>query len=145
MEAAKRMILIDEPILESLYSKQDSNWRKPTDQVAKSKLNKQMKTDLVDNNNLPEDVKVKKYNQNLTRFLHTKRKIPIETTPQSDVPVTVPEAQPVVQTATPVRNLDKVAKRKSVKRSRSKLSIPLLTTRVGRIKRAPKKFAWEEW
>ncbi len=142
MEAAKRMVLIDERILESLYSKQESNWRKPTDQMAKSNLNKQMKTDLVDSDDVPEDVKVKKYNQDLTRFLHTKRKIPTETTLQKDVPVTTSEAQPV---AAPARDLDKVAKRKSVKRSRIKLSTPLLSTRVRRIKRAPKKFAWEEW
>jgi hypothetical protein len=67
MEAAKRMVLIDERILESLYSEQDSNWRKPTDQVAKSKLNRQMKTDL-DDGDIPEDVKVKKYNQDLIKW-----------------------------------------------------------------------------
>jgi hypothetical protein len=56
MEAAKRMVLVDERVLDSLQRKQDSSWRKSTDQVAKSKLNREMKNDLVDGD-IPEDVK----------------------------------------------------------------------------------------
>lgn len=74
MEAAKRMVLVDERFLDHLYRKQDSNWRKPTDQVAKSKLNRQMKGDL-DDCTQPDDLKVKRYNQDLVKFLHTKRKL----------------------------------------------------------------------
>jgi hypothetical protein len=89
MEAAKRMVLVDERVLDSLQRKQDSSWRKPTDQVAKSKLNREMKNDLVDGNIL-EDVKVKKYNQDLSNFLHTKHKIPIESVPlESEKLITV--------------------------------------------------------
>jgi hypothetical protein len=55
MEAAKRMVLVDERVLDSLQRKQDSSWRKHTDQVAKSKLNREMKNDLADGD-IPEDV-----------------------------------------------------------------------------------------
>jgi hypothetical protein len=53
------MVLMDERVLDSLQRKQAFSWRKPTDQVAKSKLNREMKNDLVDGD-IPEDVKVKK-------------------------------------------------------------------------------------
>jgi hypothetical protein len=150
MEAAKRMVLIDERILESLYSKQDSNWRKPTDQVAKSKLNRQMKTDL-DDGDIPEDVKVKKYNQDLTKFLHTKRKIPNEITPTvAEKDITAP-----VEENKTTRNIEKspvpdelVTRRKPVKRLRRALASPLNSSRLSRPKRvrmAPIKFVWEGW
>jgi hypothetical protein len=150
MEAAKRMVLIDERILESLYSKQDSNWRKPTDQVAKSKLNRQMKTDL-DDGDIPEDVKVKKYNQDLTKFLHTKRKIPNETTSA----VVEKELTAPVEENKTTRNIEKspvsdelVTRRKPVKRLRRALASPLNSSRLSRPKRvrkAPIKFVWEGW
>jgi hypothetical protein len=57
MEAAKRMVLVDERFLEHLYQKQDSNWREPTYQVAKSKLNRQIKGDL-DDCTKPDDLQV---------------------------------------------------------------------------------------
>jgi hypothetical protein len=154
MEAAKRMVLIDERILESLYSKQDSNWRKPTDQVAKSKLNRQMKTDL-DDGDIPEDVKVKKYNQDLTKFLHTKRKIPNETTSavaEKDITAPVEENKTTRHiekspAATPVSD-ELVTRRKPVKRLRRALASPLNSSRLSRPKRvrkAPIKFVWEGW
>jgi hypothetical protein len=148
MEAAKRMVLVDERVLDSLQRKQDSSWRKPTDQVAKSKLNREMKNDLVDGD-IPEDVKVKKYNQDLSRFLHTKRKIPTESVPiETEKPITVD-----VQDSKPAQRKRKSsvapregAKIKSVKRSRGTLAIPsLLSTRIKRVRKTPKKFAWEEW
>ena len=154
MEAAKRMVLVDERVLDSLQRKQDSSWRKPTDQVAKSKLNREMKNDLVDGD-IPEDVKVKKYNQDLSRFLHTKRKIPTESVLiETEKPITVDvqdskPAQRKRKSSAAPRESDEGAKIKSVKRSRGTLAIPsLLSTRVARIKRVrktPKKFAWEEW
>jgi hypothetical protein len=74
MEAAKRMVLVDERFLDHLYRKQDSNWRKPTHQVAKLKLNRQMKGDL-DDCTKPDDLEVKRYNQDCVKFLNTKRKL----------------------------------------------------------------------
>jgi hypothetical protein len=135
MEAADRMISIDERLLESLYSKQDSNWRKPTDQMAKSKLNRQMKTDL-DDGDIPEDVKVRKCNQDLTKFLHTKRKIPNETTSavaETDITAPVEENKTTRHiekspAATPVSD-ELVTRRKPVKRLRRALASPLNSSR----------------
>ena len=60
MQAAKRMVLIDERVLESLQKRHDSSWKKPTEQVAKNNLNRIMETDLQQSS--PDDVKVKQYN-----------------------------------------------------------------------------------
>jgi hypothetical protein len=78
MEIGKRMVLVDEQWLEDVYRKQDSNWKRPTGQKVKSKLNRQMKKNL-EENNVPDDGKVKLHNQSLARFLHTRRKIPEDT------------------------------------------------------------------
>ena len=61
---------------------QDSKWRKPTDQTVKSKRNHPMYID-VDDETAPGDVKMKNYNQTLTRFLNTRRKISQE--PQNNI------------------------------------------------------------
>jgi hypothetical protein len=85
------MVLADKRVLDSQLQRKylDSSWRKPTDQVAKSKLNREMKNDLIDGD-IPEDVKIKKYNQDLSKFLHTKRKIPTESVPiETEKPITV--------------------------------------------------------
>lgn len=129
MEAAKKMVLVDERFLEHLYRKQDSNWRKPADQIAKSKLNRQMKIDLDDS---PDDLAVKKYNQDLVKFLNTKRKI-IEA-PNLDA-----ESTKDKQTETSHSDIKSAVKRKK------KVSVPLITSRPKRVRKIPKKFAWDEW
>lgn len=129
MEAAKKMVLVDERFLEHLYRKQDSNWRKPADQIAKSKLNRQMKIDLDDS---PDDLAVKKYNQDLVKFLNTKRKI-IEAA-NLDA-----ESTKDKQTETSHSDIKSAVKRKK------KVSVPLITSRPKRVRKIPKKFAWDEW
>ncbi len=80
MENAKRMVLVDEkmleykPLLQHFQSKQDLSWKRPTEQSVKSAFSKQMRS-TIDDPAIPEDVKVKHYRQNLNRFLHTKRKL----------------------------------------------------------------------
>jgi hypothetical protein len=117
--------------------------------VAKSKLNRQMKTEL-DDGDIPEDVKVKKYNQDLTKFLHTKRKIPNETTSavaEKDITAPVEENKTIRHiekspAATPVSD-ELVTRRKPVKRLRRALASPLNSSRLSRPKRvrkAPIKF-----
>lgn len=129
MEAAKRMVLVDERVLDHLQRKQAFNWRKPTEQVAKSKLNRKMSSDLHDG--VPDDVKMKQYNQNLSRFLHTQRSMPIEATTSTS------EKEPA-------QSEKKIARKTSAKRSK-KNTIPVVSTRTGRIKRRPKRFAWDDW
>ena len=128
------MVLVDERFLEHLYSKQESNWRRPADQVAKSKLTRQMKTDL-DKSDIPEDLKVKKYNQDLTRFLQTKRKIPV-----SEENIIAPAEEKVTQ-----RKEKPTVGRKSIKRSINHLTTSLKSPRIRRLRKAPKRLAWEEW
>ena len=141
MEATKRMVLVDERFLDHLYRKQDSNWRKPTDQVSKSKLNRQMKGDLDDYSD-PDDLKVKKYNQDLVKFLNTKRKIVEE----SSSPV---ESEKDKTTETSHSQTDLVGVAEKIKRKKRKASVavPLIRAHISRPKRVritPKKFAWDE-
>jgi hypothetical protein len=89
MEHAKRMVLVDEkmleyqPMLQHFQTKQDLSWKRPTEQSVKSSLSKAMKTVLADPTE-PEDVKAKRHRQHLTRFLQTKRKL-VEEPPVGDI------------------------------------------------------------
>ena len=132
------MVLVDEKWLESVYRKQqDSNWRKPTDQTVKSKLNHQMKID-VDDETTPDDVKMKNYNQTLTRFLNTKRKIPQE--PQNDITSPVETSQ--VTEDKPARKSKDAS---GVKRRRKTHVISSPFGRAKRVRKTPKKFDWLSW
>jgi hypothetical protein len=89
MEHAKRMVLVDEkmleyqPMLQHFQTKQDLSWKRPTEQSVKSSLSNAMKSVLVDPTE-PEDVKAKRHRQHLTRFLQTKRKL-VEEPPAGDI------------------------------------------------------------
>jgi hypothetical protein len=89
MEHAKRMVLVDEkmleyqPMLQHFQTKQDLSWKRPTEQSVKSSLNTVMKTVLADPTE-SEDVKAKWHRQHLTRFLQTKRKL-VEEPPVGDI------------------------------------------------------------
>src|SRR5664279_5164767 len=87
MQHAKRMILVDEQLLESLKSnswqkpmqhlinkqetKQTLSWRKPADIRSKSNLHKQMKN-ITDDSTLADDVRAKLYTQQLCQFQRIK-------------------------------------------------------------------------
>lgn len=75
MEHAKRMVLVDEKMLDNMWRKQDISWKRPTDQTVKHSLSRQMRNEL-DDVATPDDVKAKQYQQILSRFLNTKRKLP---------------------------------------------------------------------
>jgi hypothetical protein len=89
MEHAKRMVLVDEkmleyqPMLQHFQTKQDLSWKRPTEQSVKSSLSKAMKSVLADPA-VPEDVKAKRHRQHLNRFLQTKRKL-AEEPPVSEI------------------------------------------------------------
>ena len=82
---AKRMVLVDERFLDNLWRKQDTSWKRPVDYKAKTILNSQLRTNL-DDFSIPDDVKVKTYQNNLNRFLHTSRK-------QTESPTTIVQAR----------------------------------------------------
>ncbi len=132
------MVLVDERFLEHLYRKQDSNWRKPADQIAKSKLNRQMKIDL-DDSTSPDDLTVKKYNQDLMKFLNTKRKM-IEETPA----VSEYAKDEQIEKLHGQSDIKSAAEKK--KRKNKKVYAPLThISRPKRVRKIPKKFAWDEW
>jgi hypothetical protein len=97
MEHAKRMVLVDEkmleyqPMLQHFQTKQDLSWKRPTEQSVKSSLSKAMKSVLVDPT-VPEDVKAKRHRQHLSRFLQTKRKL-AEEPPVGDIKADVGESR----------------------------------------------------
>lgn len=116
---AKKMVLVDERLLDTLLHKQDTNWRKPVDYKAKTILNSELKSSL--DNSIPDDIKAKLYQNNLNRFLHTSKK---QTEEQ-------PIIDPIVLPAT--------------KKPKKKKTVVEFTPRVKRLIKKPKKFAWSEW
>jgi hypothetical protein len=123
MQNAKRMVLIDEKLLDNLWRKQDTTWKKPIDYKAKTLLNSQLKTDL-DDTSLPEDERVKQYQRNLNRFLHTTRKH-VESEP---IPIMLP--------------IPKVPR----KRIKKRVASPVVQSpRIKREVKKTKQFPWSEW
>ena len=70
------MVLVEEKLLDYLQTKQDASWKRPTEEAVKTSISKEMKSVLNDPT-VPEDVKVKRYRQDLGRFLRAKRKLPL--------------------------------------------------------------------
>ena len=122
MDHAKRMVLVDEKMLEfqpMLQHFQAKIAQQPTEQHVKSVTSKDMAATLEDPS-IPEDVKTKKYNVELNRYLRTKQKLVDE--PHIDLRPTVNEL------------LD-------IKKKEEKPS----TRKSARAKKKPKRFGWEKW
>ena len=127
MQHAKRMVLVDEKFLEHFWRKEDSSWKRPTEQKAKSQLNRELKSDL-DDPTIPNDVKAKQHQQHLNRFLHTTRQLPVAEASQDLIDL---------KTVDDLLGLEP-AKKKAKKAKKKVLA-------VRRSKRKPKKVVWEEW
>ena len=124
------MVLVDEKFLDTLWRKEDSSWKRPTEQKAKSLLNRELKSD-IDNQLIPDDIKVKQYQQHLNRFLHTSRKLPVA--PTVDL---IDFKEPTVD-----QLLDlELPKKKKVKKEDKKEIVP-----VRHSKRKHKKSPWDTW
>jgi len=67
------MELVDDRLIVNLWCKQDVTWKRPVDYKLKTILNSKLKNNL-DDVSIPDNVKVKQYQNNLNRFLHTSRK-----------------------------------------------------------------------
>jgi hypothetical protein len=136
MEHAKRMVLVDEkmleyqPMLQHFQTKQDLPWKRPTEQSVKLSLSKAMKTVLADPTE-PEDVKAKRHRQHLTRFLQTKRKL-VEEQPVGDIKaVDLTDFGPTVDELLDIKTDTKKKSRKSK-----------------RAKKKPERYAdieWDRW
>jgi hypothetical protein len=134
MEHAKRMVLVDEkmleykPMVQHFQSKQDLTWKRPTEESVKSSFSKQMKS-TIDDPAIPEDVKAKRYRQHLNRFLHTKRKL--DYAPTIDVLLDIE----------PEETKKKIKRKKKVVDTKAKRTSK-------RISRKPQRYAdidWETW
>ena len=62
--------------LENIWRKENSPWKRTTDQTAKSSLRRSLQT-VLDDSSLPDDIKAKLHQQSLNRFLHTTRQLPV--------------------------------------------------------------------
>jgi hypothetical protein len=127
METAKRMVLVDEKLLENLYRKQETNWKRPIESKVKSILNSELKTDL-DDSSLPNDIKVKTYQRHLNRFLHTSHK-------QTENPIAEVKPEPVQKEPT------KPSKSKR-KRKNTQIETIKKSPRVKRLGKKPLKLRW---
>jgi hypothetical protein len=123
---AKRMILVDEKLYDSLVRDRQEQWEKPIVQKAKSLLNSELKTDLMDaHGDVPDDIRMKNHQRDLHRFLQLNNKLSDTTPPQTpEVPIVLP-----------------------VKTKKTKIIVsPIL--KKHRVKRAvikPSKINWTEW
>lgn len=123
---AKRMILVDEKLYDSLVRDRQEQWEKPIVQKAKSLLNSELKTDLMDaHDDVPDDIRMKNHQRDLHRFLQLNNKLSDTTPPQTpEVPIVLP-----------------------VKTKKTKIIVsPIL--KKHRVKRAvikPSKINWTEW
>jgi hypothetical protein len=140
MEHAKRMVLVDEkmleyqPMLQHFQTKQDLSWKRPTEQSVKSSLSNAMKTVLADPIE-PEDVKAKRHRQHLTRFLQTKRKL-VEEPPVGDIKADdLIDFGPTVDELLDIKTGTKKKKKKKSRKSK-------------RTKKKPERYAdieWDRW
>jgi hypothetical protein len=136
MEHAKRMVLIDEKLIDNMWRKQDMSWKRPTEQSAKHSLSKDMRLELNDNS-IAEDIKVKQYQQMLSRFLNTKRKL-------LDEPLIDLNVSPSAENDLIGLNIELTKKTKDKKKDKKKIpSFPL--RRSKRKVKTPKKILWETW
>ena len=138
------MVLVDEKFLEHMWRKEDSSWKRPTEQKVKSLLNRELKTDL-DDSAIPDDIKVKQHQQHLNRFLHTKRQLP-----EDVINFETPESKKDLINFEPTKTVIEP----SVDDLLDSYLEPIKSKRVGkrkasvsirRSKRKPKKIVWEEW
>ena len=145
MQNAKRMLLVDErlldsnPVLQHFQNKQDLSWKQPIEETVKTSIGKKLKTTL-DDPSVPEDVKAKRYSHELNRFLHTKSKLSDGATIDKllkEEEGSPPPPPPPPPKAAPLRK-NKV--RKTIKVQKERASF--------RKKKKPQRYAdidWEQW
>lgn len=127
MQNAKRMVLVEEKLLDYLQTKQDASWKRPTEEAVKTSISKEMKSVLNDPT-VPDDVKVKRYRQDLGRFLRAKRKLPLA---------------PKVDNLLDIKPVEKI----KIKSKRKVIDTKAKRTSK-RVSKKPKRYAdfeWETW
>jgi hypothetical protein len=154
MEHAKRMVLVDEKMLdgrlwqkpmehmlEKITNKQDLHWKRPTEHSAKSLLSKQMKS-VLNLDSVSDDVRAKQYQQSLNRFLHTDKKLPDRQQQQQ---------QPLIDFATggtstsTVDDLLDLKLKPEKKPKKARVSAVLSPMRKSKRLKKKTKFQWEDY
>jgi hypothetical protein len=145
MQKAKRMVLVDErlldsnPMMQHFQNKQDQSWKQPTEDSVKTSISKKLKATL-DNPDVPDDVKAKRYSHDLNRFLQTKSKVPTLTIEDLLDIEEEPTVDELLDLKEPVQKEETPSHKKSRKNSKKRAS--------SRIKKKPQRFAdidWERW
>ena len=140
MEHAKKMMLIDEREYERLKRplavKTELSWKRPIETRAKHEENVNMKSVLADET-MPDDVKVKEYNQMLTRFINARTKLD-----QSTKLIDLDEPTPTspIQAPAPLK-----AKKKTTKKTIKRASVPYYSPIQTRKLKPSKRFSEVEW
>ena len=144
MQKAKRMVLVDErlldsnPMMQHFQNKQDQSWKQPTEDSVKTSISKKLKATL-DNPDVPDDVKAKRYSHDLNRFLQTKSKVPALTIEDLLDLKEEPTVDDLLDLKEPYKE-ETPSPKKSHKKSKKRTS--------SRIKKKPKRYAdidWERW
>ena len=134
MQNAKRMVLVDEKLLEYFQNKPDLSWKRPVEQSVKSSISKQMKSTL-DDPVIPDDIKAKNYRQSLNRFLQSKRNLPDE--PLLPTIDELLDIKPEEKKFDFAPKIDDVKPKQKKKRKKSQ-----------RVKKKPQRYAdldWDKW
>jgi hypothetical protein len=133
------MVLVDErlldsnPMMQHFQNKQDQSWKQPTEDSVKTSISKKLKATL-DNPDVQDDVKAKRYSHDLNRFLQTKSKVPALTI--EDL-LDLKEEDDLLDLKEPVQKEEKPSHKKPRKKRAS-----------SRIKKKPQRYAdidWERW
>lgn len=138
MQHAKRMVLVDERFLENIWRKENSSWKRPSDQKAKASLHRSLQTDL-DNTSMPDDIKAKSHQQHLNRFLHTTRQLPVV---QQDLISLEPKVNDLLKLDVELPEIKPVDVKKSTKKNAEVMHSP---RRSKRGRRKSQKLDWETW
>jgi hypothetical protein len=104
MEHARKLFLVEPRLLNRLQTRDDEykELLKLPDKKVKAGISSQMKSALSEND-LPDDIKAKMYQQMLSRFMNVKDKVPEQTklrrpiTSTIQAPLVEPEAEPPVR------------------------------------------------
>jgi len=119
------MVLVDERFLDNIWRKENTSWKRTSDDKAKSLLNRELKSNL-DGTDIPDDIKAKQHQQHLNRFLHTARELPVVETPKEDL--------------IDFKTVDQLLELEPQKKKPKKKKTVTLTVRKS--KRKPKKINW---
>lgn len=157
MQNAKRMVLVDEKFLEEIYQKNINKWKRPIDIKVKSTLDRQMKSEL-DDDTIADDLKVKQYNRDLSRFLNTRKKLLDQTSFLPDESLLLPSQQQPKQEQPTQEEQPKQEQSKQealsiaspikedvIKTERKKRKPSFPTWHRKRAIKIPTKLNWESW